>query len=161
MTRNRLILIAAAGSVAVLLGAFVFQYVFGYAPCALCLWQRWPHALAPLIAVLAFLLGGRLMPMAGAGTMTVSTGLGVYHTGVERAWWPGPASCTSSGGGLGGLSGDELLNLDAASAVVLCDEVAWSLFGLSMASYNALGSAVLAALWVLAAVKSRQGFSAA
>ncbi len=43
------------------------------------------------------------------------------------------------------------LSLDQAAPIVLCDEVAWSLLGLSMASWNALASLALAALWLLAA----------
>ena len=38
-------LLAAGGSLALLLGAFGFQ-ALGYAPCKLCLWQRWPHGAA-------------------------------------------------------------------------------------------------------------------
>ena len=45
MTRRNLMLIAAGGSLALLLGAYVFQ-AFGYAPCKLCIWQRWPHGTA-------------------------------------------------------------------------------------------------------------------
>jgi disulfide bond formation protein DsbB len=37
-----------------------------------------------------------------------------------------------------------------SAPLVRCDEVAWALFGLSMASWNAIASFVLAAIWVLA-----------
>ena len=48
---------AAAGSAALLLGAFVFQ-ALGYAPCAMCIWQRYPHAIAiGMGALLLFALG--------------------------------------------------------------------------------------------------------
>ena len=39
--------------------------------------------------------------------------------------------------------------------VVRCDEVAWSLFGISMAGWNAILSAGLSALW-LASVRGRR-----
>ena len=42
MTRQSYMLLAAFGSLALLAGAFAFQ-ALGYAPCKLCLWQRWPH----------------------------------------------------------------------------------------------------------------------
>ena len=53
MTRKTLIALAAGGSALLLLGAFFFQYL-GYAPCKMCLWQRWPHAAAIIIGILAF-----------------------------------------------------------------------------------------------------------
>ena len=37
----------------------------------------------------------------------VTSGLGVYHSGVERLWWTGPASCTGSD--VSGLSTEDLL----------------------------------------------------
>lgn len=155
VTRTRLILLAAAGSAAILLAGFAFQYLGGLLPCELCLWQRWPHAIAPVLGVAALALGGRMMPLAGALTMAVSSGLGVYHTGVERHWWAGPEACTGDAGGLSGLSGSALLDPTAAPPVVMCDEVAWQMLGLSMASYNALASLVLAALWAMALTRSR------
>ena len=56
MTRNLMISLAAGGSAALLAGAFMFQ-MLGYPPCAMCLWQRWPHAAAILIGLLAWRAG--------------------------------------------------------------------------------------------------------
>ncbi|MFN0114999.1 MAG: disulfide bond formation protein B [Paracoccaceae bacterium] len=150
MSRNRLILLAAGGSAALLLGAFGFQ-MLGYAPCKLCLWQRWPHAAATLIGVLALLLPGRLLPLFGGLAALSTSGLGVYHTGVERGWWLGPTTCSS--GPVGGLSAEDLLNEIMAAPLIRCDEVAWSFAGLSMASWNAVLSLALAAIWIAAAMR--------
>lgn len=144
-----LILLAGGGSAALLAGAFAFQAA-GYAPCAMCIWQRWPHVAAALLALAALALAPRVMAALGALAALVAAGLGLFHTGVERGWWEGPSSC--SGGGLGGLSGADLLATDGP-ALVMCDEVAWSLAGLSMASWNALLSLTLAALWIAAATR--------
>lgn len=156
MTDRQLIALAAAGSFLLLGGAFVFQ-ALGFAPCALCLWQRWPHAAAILLGVLALTLAPlRLMAALGALAALTTGGIGVYHTGVERGWWEGPASCSSSGGGLGGLSAESLLPGSAAvDPVVMCDEVAWQFMGLSMASWNASASFALAVIWILAATARR------
>ena len=149
MTRNVLILIAGGGSLALLGGAFVFQAI-GYAPCAMCLWQRWPHAAAIVISVLALVFGGRLLILLGALAALTTAGIGAFHTGVERGWWEGPSSCTSAGGGLGGLDGESLLSMDGP-ALVLCDEVAWQFLSVSMAGWNTLLSFGLAVIWVMAA----------
>lgn len=142
---NRYVVLAAAGSLALLLGAFAFQ-ALGYAPCAMCLWQRWPHAAAVVIGGLALALPWRGWAWFGALAAFVTGAIGVYHTGVERDWWEGPSSCT--GGPLGG----DLLS--TTGNVVLCDEVAWSLMGVSMASWNAIFSFALVAVWIMAARKS-------
>lgn len=151
MTYRQTILAAAGGSAALLIGAFLFQ-ALGYAPCKMCLWQRWPHAAAIAIGMLAVALPSRLLALIGALAAAITAAIGIYHTGVERDWWEGPASC-SGGGNLSGLSGEDLLSFDQIN-VVMCDEVAWQLAGLSMASWNALFSLALAAFWVSAARKA-------
>jgi len=155
LTRTRLIVLAGAGSVAILAGALGFQYLGGIDPCELCLWQRWPHALAILTALAALALGGRMMPFAGTLLMLGSVGLGLFHTGVERHWWPGPASCTGDIGSMANLTAEQLLNPALVKPVVLCDVVVWQFLGLSMASYNALASLALAVLWGWSFARSR------
>jgi disulfide bond formation protein DsbB len=154
MTRRILILLAAGGSLALLSGAFAFQYLGGMHPCTLCIWQRWPHAAAILIGVLALWLGGRLggrvLPVMGAFAAATTAGIALFHTGVEKHWWEGLASCT--GGTLQGLSGADLLNPALTiAAPVRCDEVPWEMIGLSMASWNGIASIALMVLWILAA----------
>lgn len=158
MTANRttLILMAAGGSLVLLLGAFGFQYLGGLAPCKMCLWQRWPHAAAVLAGVLALALPGRILPLIGAAAAATTAGIGLYHTGVERGWWEGPTTCTS--GPIGGIAPEDLLNQILAAPIVHCDEVAWSMLGLSMASWNAILSLGLVAIWLwAAAVPARRG----
>lgn len=151
MTRNALVLTAAGGSVALLIGAYVFQ-ALGYPPCPLCWYQRYPHFAAVPIGALALLTRGPLLPILGSIAASATAILGVYHTGVERDWWQGPTSCT--GGGLGGLGGGDLLSLDTAPRVIMCDQVSWALGGISMPSWNAIVSVLLLVLWVLAARRS-------
>ncbi|MDV4168062.1 disulfide bond formation protein B [Rhodovulum sp. FJ3] len=149
-TRRFLILLAAAGSLSMLLGAWAFQFIGGLAPCAMCIWQRWPHGAAVLAGLIGMAFPARIIAALGAVSAATTSGIGIYHTGVERDWWQGPTSCTSAGGGLSGMSGADLLNFEAAPKLVLCDEVAWSLFGLSMASWNALFSALFVLIWLRA-----------
>ena len=156
MSRTALAILATAGSIALLAGALAFQYIGGLAPCHLCMLQRYPHMAAILLGGLALALRrglmSRLLPlMAAAGTLT-SAAYGAYHTGVERQWWPGPTTCTS--GSIGNLSAKDLLAQIQAAPLVQCDQVAWSMLGLSMASWNMLASLLLTALWVMVFRKS-------
>ncbi|MFT6452644.1 MAG: disulfide bond formation protein DsbB [Halocynthiibacter sp.] len=145
-----LALIAAAGSAALLIGAFGFQ-LMGYAPCKMCLWQRWPHAAAIAIGLLLALFGWRALNWLGALAALTTAGIGSYHTGVERGWWQGPTSCTGSGNDLSGLSGADLLSTTIKDTIIMCDEVAWQFLGLSMASWNVAFSLAFAAIWFAAA----------
>lgn len=151
--RRFAILIASGGSAAILAGAFAFQYLGGLAPCQLCIWQRWPHAAAIGIGVLALILArgtlGRILPLIGSLAALASGAIGAFHVGVEQKWWEGLASCTA--GSISGISTTDLLNPDVAvGAVVRCDAIAWSMFGISMAGWNVILSAVLAVIWIAA-----------
>ena len=141
-----------AGSTALLLGALAFQYLGGLAPCHLCLLQRWPHAAAIAIGLLILAWPKRALALLGALVVLVGAGIAVYHVGVEQAWWAGPSSCTAPAPGT--QSSGELLDQILATPVVLCDQVAWSLWGISMAGWNAVLSLVLAWLWLRAYASS-------
>lgn len=154
MTRSLAVFLAAAGSAALLAGAFAFQYIGGLAPCHLCLLQRWPHAAAVVIGMSALMMPGRLLPLAGAAAAAATAALGLYHTGVERHWWQGPNTCTA--GDISAMNvGDLTDQLLANTTVVQCDQVAWAMAGLSMASWNMVVSLGLVGLWLVAAQKSR------
>lgn len=155
MSARQLALIAAFGSAALLGGAFIFQ-ALGYAPCQMCLWQRWPHAVA--IGAGALVLSGvafTLWALVGALAALTTAGIGLYHTGVERGFLEGPQACSGGGGSLLDLSPEDLISTEGALGGVRCDEVAWAFAGLSMASWNAVFSLCLAALWIAALLRHR------
>jgi disulfide bond formation protein DsbB len=138
------ILLLAAATIG---GAWAFQ-ALGYAPCELCLAQRWPYyaglPLAGLTLELALRGAGRLLTAAFAALALVFVGsamFGVYHAGVEWGFWPGPTACTGT-----------LLHADSAvdflaqlntESIVRCDAPALRILGLSLAGWNAIVSAGL------------------
>jgi len=148
MTRQRFILLAAGGSAALLLGAFAFQHLGGLAPCKMCIWQRYPHLAAIALGALAVFLPLPVPITLGAFAALTTGGIGVFHVGVEQGWWEGPSTCSS--GPIGGLSTDDLMNQIMAAPLVQCDQIAWSLAGISMAGWNALFSFGLALIWLAA-----------
>ena len=149
-------LIVALGGAATILGALVFQYGLGLAPCPLCLEQRIPYyvaiPLAVVVAVAALRGAPRALVRAGLGVialaMLLGAGLALYHAGVEWKWWPGPQDCS---GPLTPLGSRGLLEQLQTVDIVRCDEAAWRFLGLSLAGWNVLISAALAAiaLWGL------------
>ena len=152
MTRRTLIGLAALGSAGMLLAAFGFQYIAGLAPCAMCLWQRWPHAVAIALGALGTAVPHALIAWTGALTMLVNAGIALLHTGVEREWWTLNLTCTGGGEGVSsGMDISNLLDPTQGEEIVLCTEVAWEMFGLSMASWNGIACLVLMGIWIAAA----------
>ena len=146
-TRCNLVVIAAAGSAALLAGAFAFQ-ALGYAPCKMCIWQRYPHAIAIALGALAFFVPLPALIALGALAALATAAVGGYHVGVEQGWWEGPSSCTSSA--IGGVDPNALFDQIMNAPLVRCDDIAWQFAGLSMAGWNMVISLVLAALWIAA-----------
>jgi disulfide bond formation protein DsbB len=154
------IAIAAIGAAA-LLGAWFFQYVVGLAPCPLCLEQRVAYYFAIPLAVLVALgvsYGAtpkaiQLALLAIAAAMLWNAGLGVYHSGIEWKWWPGPQECSGTPN-FGTV--DDLQERLKHAVLVRCDEAPWRFLGLSLAGYNVLISLTLAALalWGVLAKRS-------
>ncbi len=136
----------AAGSLAALAAAFAFQHLGGLEPCPLCIWQRWPHVAVVLLAALSLGVRGpaaaAFLGLAGVAALT-GAGLAGYHVGVEQQWWAGLAACS---GGPPAETAAELRERLLNAAPARCDEVAWSLLGLSMAAWNGLLSLALAGL---------------
>ncbi|PWK62726.1 disulfide bond formation protein B [Roseicyclus mahoneyensis] len=158
MQRTHLIALAALGSLGLLAGAFAFQYIGGLAPCAMCLWQRWPHAAAIVIGGVGLALPHALVALAGAAAMLTGAGIALMHTGVERGWWTLNLSCTGGGEDLRAMDISALLDPTQGGAVVMCTDVPWSMLGLSMASWNGIASLVLVAFWLAAArARAAQG----
>ena len=155
LSRNTLILAAAGGSVLLLAGAFVFQ-ALGYPPCSMCWWQRYPHMAAIVIGAAALAVRGPALPVLGVLAAASTALIGFFHTGVERDWWDGPASCTSGASLGGGLGSGALTSIEDSPHLVLCDQVSWSLWSISMPSWNAIFSLVLVVLWLMAARRSRR-----
>ena len=153
-------LTAAAGSAALLIAALGFQ-ALGYAPCELCILQRWPHLAAVVTGLLIWRLGfSRWLALLGVIAALTATGLAIYHAGVEMKLWLGPQHCSGGVSRLSQMSTQDLMAALEAAPVVRCDEIAWSLFGISMAGWNAIISAGLSGLW-LAALRGRNRVASA
>jgi disulfide bond formation protein DsbB len=136
---------------ALVIGAALASEIFaGLTPCALCLKQRVPYYLALPLLSLAYVytpyakLASRGLLVTIGVVFLFSAGLGVYHAGIEYGFWAGPATC--GGGGAMASSPQALLLALESQTLVRCDAPAWSLFGISLAGYNALASLALAAL---------------
>jgi disulfide bond formation protein DsbB len=140
-------------SVAALGAAFASEIWGGLEPCVLCIYQRYVYGAA--IAVGLVTIGllrwpalGRLGMALAALVFLAGAGIAVFHVGVEQLWWQGTAACHGPVFDPN-LSLDELAEAMMNTRFVPCDQIPWSLFGISIAGYNVLASLGLAAasLW--------------
>ncbi|GAA6178652.1 disulfide bond formation protein B [Shimia sp. NS0008-38b] len=148
LNRNTAFALLTAFSVSMILGAWAFEFIGGLAPCKLCYYQRYPHWLAAGAGALALATSTLFLAYVAAVGAAASGLIGLYHAGVEQKWWEGPSTCTS--GDVSNMSSDDLFNQIMAAPIVRCDDIPWQMFGLSMASYNAILSLAAAALWIYA-----------
>lgn len=133
---------------ALIAGAWGSQLLGGLFPCEMCHWQRWPHYAAIVVAALSFVTGRsrsvtRQLVVLAALLIAASGAIGVFHAGVEYGWWQGHTACTATF-----AAGTDFLRVIHAP-VVRCDTPQWTLFGISLAGFNALISLGAAAVILL------------
>tara|TARA_B100001142_G_scaffold1805_1_gene1988 strand:- start:610 stop:1047 length:438 start_codon:yes stop_codon:yes gene_type:complete len=143
--------LAFLGSLALLLGAYAFEFLGNLKPCKMCLWQRWPHIAAIFIGILIFYTKSILLMRIASLIILAGAVVAFYHVGVELQWWDGPTTCTS--GSIANLSSTELMNKILQAPIIRCDEIQWSFAGLSMAAWNGIFSLILSYSWLKASFK--------
>lgn len=141
MLKSRLAapIVALAAPLLLYGGALVSQYGFGLHPCEMCYWQRWPHQAAILLALLALLLrhkdkAMRALTLLAAIAIAISGAIGIFHAGVEYGFWEGITTCAT--GSSGPVTLDSIMN----APLIRCDTAQWTIFGVSLAGFNAIFS---------------------
>jgi disulfide bond formation protein DsbB len=153
--------LTAGASGSLLLGAIAFQHLMGLIPCEMCMWQRWPHLAAVVLAMLAIPLKDsrirRTLVAASAGGLATSGMIAIEHLGVERHWWEGHTACTAHLDMTGG--GADFLNRLMNMPLHRCDVAQWKMAGLSLADLNAgiSISTAVAAAWLIAMSLNERG----
>ena len=138
--------------------AWISEYVFGIVGCDLCVYERVPYFATAALAAYALL--ARLAPPTQRGIIALcaivfalSAALAIYHGGLQQHWWSDFGVCE---GALPTASTVDSLRAALQNGTLRppCDEVDWSVFGLSLATLNFIYSAALAfacvtlALWL-------------
>jgi disulfide bond formation protein DsbB len=153
MVLSAVILVIAGATI---LTALAFEHLGGYAPCPLCLEERYAYYFAVPASATAILFArgqatgiARILLVLIALAFLANMAVGIYHAGVEWKWWPGPTECTGAfelKWGEGGI---------VDTPVVRCDEASWRFLGLSFAGWNAVISAFLAGVAGYGATRRR------
>ncbi|NTJ43608.1 disulfide bond formation protein B [Agrobacterium larrymoorei] len=142
-----------AGMVVTIGTALGFQHIGGYTPCALCLLQRDPYYFAIPVGLIAIATSIFRLPtwLTRAAlviigiAMLIGAGMGVYHSGVEWGFWPGPTTCATGAPSITTNAGNLLSDLNAIKAPS-CNDAALRVLGLSFAGWNVIASIALAAI---------------
>ena len=128
-----LISIIAIGS------ALIAEHLFYIEPCKLCLKQREPYYVIIIVTCIFILLKLQKKIWFYIIIQAISVyGLfySMWHVGIENKILPGPSGCS---GGLDVTSDATNLKEQILSkAVISCEDVIWSFFGLSAATINSL-----------------------
>ncbi len=159
---NNPLVLAFLMSASLLAGAYAFEYIGNMPPCDLCWTHRYAH-----MAILGSSAAGLFLSKASSniyrlfGWLTVvalgtSAGVAGYHAGVEQKWWKGPSTCTASGQ-TQATDMDSLFDNMMTTRLVLCDEIPWQMFGISMAGYNFLISLATFVFSLFALVRMKSG----
>ena len=143
-----------------ILAAWGSQLIGGLQPCELCLEQRMAYYWGLPVLALVLILWNRLPRqvlliglLIAAAIFAWGTYMGAYHAGVEMKLWPGPTACTGTGVD---ISFSDLNNLNG-TRVIACDAIQWRdpVFGITLAGFNAIISAVIVLALLASAVISR------
>ena len=124
-----------------LIAALYVEYILGFKPCILCVYQRIPYAIAILISLFAFFIGNRNILLIILG-LTFLTGilLSGYHVSIEKGVIEPLFSCT--GENIKALEKEEILK-SLNNIQPDCKDVDFSIFGVSLATLNFIISFVL------------------
>ena len=124
-----------------LIAALYVEYILGFKPCILCIYQRIPYAIAILISLSAFLIGNRNILLIILGlTFLAGILLSGYHVSIEKGIIEPLFSCT--GENIEALEKDEILK-SLNNIQPDCRDVDFSIFGVSLATLNFIISFVL------------------
>ena len=146
MAKTWLKLLAVASFLA-LAFAYGLEYGFGFEPCQLCLWQRYPYmAVIAVAAVGVVSRYVRLALLAVIALFLVAAGLAFYHVGVEQGVFALPSGCAA----VGAAATVEDLRAQLMTQAPACDQVSVAWLGLSLSAWNGLLASVLALAGMLA-----------
>lgn len=148
------VLFLVAAAAAALLAALALQFLGGLAPCPFCVYQRYPYLVVMAAGALGLWLrrpNPALAVMALA--LAVNVAIAGYHVGIEQGWLALPEGCSPTWR----ATTVEELRQQLEAAPARCDQVGFTVAGLSLAAWNAVYAA---GLLVFAAWAMRPGSAA-
>ena len=119
--------------------ALIAEYIFNILPCKMCLYQRYPYYFIISIFIIFYLFRKTSnLWLYILVELAVLYGLfySIWHVGIEQNLLTGPSSC--SGKLIESSSIDNLKEQILNQTIISCNEISWSILGLSAATLNSL-----------------------
>ena len=131
-----------------LISAYFIEYILGYQPCNLCLIQRIPYVLSIFLLIINFFFkkNQKFIILLLILIFSFSIILSFYHFGIEQGFFEESSVCglknTSNI-----ISKEEILK-QLQEKTVSCKDVTFTIFGISLTTYNILLSIILVILLI-------------
>ena len=138
----------------ILLASLILEHIFQVPICRMCLFERYPYMVATCLGVVLYFCPSNIELYRWVLhllliTFLISTGLSLYHIGIEYDWFDLPSFCQiqyASATTVDALR-DQILS---QTRLVPCNVVSLRIFFLSLAEWNGIVSLLLSgATWKL------------
>ena len=146
-TNTTLIFILAILSLS-LIAAYTIEYGLGHKPCKLCIYQRIPYFFSIFLILNILLIKRYVKPSFLLLVLVFLSGsiLAFYHFGIEQGFFSESFVCETQNLN-NNLSKEEVLK-QLKENTVSCKDATFKVFGLSLASINAIFSFVLLIIFI-------------
>jgi disulfide bond formation protein DsbB len=153
MSKNKLYFLGLIllSTISLSFGFFV-EYVLGFEPCILCLYQRVPYYFLVLIGITGMIFKNHKYPIYFA--LIIFLGAAIiagYHTGIEREWFDPTDTCNPGFNIPENASVDEIRQMLYDAPIATCTKAAFKIFWLSMTEWNLLLNILMffGTIWVI------------
>ena len=129
-----------------LASAYFVEYILGYKPCNLCLFERLPYFIAILFIFTSLIINKleKIILIILSLIFGAATILSFYHFGIEQGFFEESLVCIANND-VNNLTKEDLIK-DLQSKTISCKDVDFRLFGLSLATINIIISFILSAI---------------
>jgi len=133
-------------SVFVLVAAYFIEYILGHKPCNLCSIERIPYLVSIIFISLIFILNKyeKTISLIVGLFFAAGTIVSFYHFGIEQEFFNESLVC-NLGNNSESLSSQNLLK-ELEKNTVSCKDVTFTLFGFSLATFNAIISLIISTI---------------
>jgi len=126
--------------------AYFVEYILGYKPCNLCLFERLPYFITIIIILIGLIINRleKIILITLSLIFSAATILSFYHFGIEQGFFKESLVCISNNE-INNLVKEDLIK-ELQKKVVSCKDVQFTLFGLSLVTINTVISFILSVI---------------
>ena len=133
-------------SIFALAAAYFIEFILGHIPCNLCSIERIPYFASIILIALIFILNKyeKTISLIVGLVFVFGAIVSFYHFGIEQGFFDESLVCNLNNNSEA-LSSQDLLK-ELKKNTVSCKDVTFTLFGLSLATFNTIISLIISAI---------------